>query len=61
MRLSEVLRQYRWATKQGLRELARELGTSPATLSRIELGDTMSGETLAKILLWLLGQETRED
>ena len=54
MRLCEVLRQYRWATKQSLRPLAAELGMSFATLSRIENGGTPDGRNLSAILRWLL-------
>lgn len=57
MRLCQVLRNYRWATKQGLRELAQEIGTSHSTLGRIERGFMPDGKTLTKILVWLLGKE----
>ncbi len=40
----------------GIREAAAELGISPATLSRIERGESMDGATLAKILHWLLSK-----
>ncbi len=54
IQLSEVLKKYRWATNKGLREMAREIGTSAATLSRIERGGMPDGRTLAKVLQWLL-------
>lgn len=38
----------------GVREAAKEIGVSHGTLSRIERGEAMDGNTLAKILLWLL-------
>ncbi len=58
MRLATVLREYRWATKKGVRELAAEIGMSYTTLSRIEnhKGDP-DGTSLSKILVWLLGEE----
>ena len=56
MRLSEVLRQYRWASQQGLRPLAKEIGLSGATLNRIELGKAPDYRSLLKLLHWLLDE-----
>ena len=58
MKLCDVLRQYRWAIRVGVRELAAEIGCSASTLSRIERGHLPDGTTLALILLWLLKKET---
>ena len=60
MKLCEVLKQYRWVRKVGVRELAAEIGLSAATLSRIEHGEVPSGPKLAKILIWLLREEAQE-
>ena len=60
MRLCEVLRQYRWATKRTLRPFAIELGMSAATLSRIENGATPDGRNLSQILRWLLDSPEEE-
>lgn len=58
MRLADVLKQYRWATKRTVRDLAREIGVSHATLNRFEDGrGELSGETLALILRWLMAKE----
>ena len=54
MKLCEVLRQYRWATKIGSREMAAEIGISGSTLVRIERGEVPHGSTMAKVLRWLL-------
>lgn len=54
MKLCQVLKQYRWAAKLGVRELAAEIGCSPSTLARIEHGEIPSGAVLSKILCWLL-------
>lgn len=54
MRLSAVLREYRWATRQSARDLAKEIGVSAATLSRIEHGHDPDGKSLALVLRWLL-------
>lgn len=53
MKLGEVLKQYRWAAKLGVRELAAEIGCHHSTLFRCENGETPSGATLSKILCWL--------
>ncbi len=37
-----------------IRELAKDLGVSPATLSRFENGGNIDGKTLSKILKYLL-------
>lgn len=38
---------------RGLREVAKEIGTSPATLSRIESGKQPDLETFSKLCRWL--------
>lgn len=40
----------------GVREAAAEVGLSSATLSRIERGEAMDGQTLATVLRWLLSE-----
>ena len=57
MRLSEVLRQYRWASQQGLRPLSKEIGLSAATLNRIELGKSPDYRSMLKLLHWLLDEQ----
>lgn len=54
MKLCDVLKQYRWATKISARAMAAEIGFSPSTLSRIEGGEVPTGSNLAKVLCWLL-------
>ena len=61
MNLCTVLKKYRWAMEITIREMAKEIGCSPATLSRIENGETPSGAVLAKILVWLLQEPAAED
>lgn len=53
MRLGCVIADYRWANRIGVRDLAKEIGVSPATLSRIENGGECDGKVLIKILAWL--------
>jgi len=38
---------------KGVREVAREVGTSPATLSRVERGHLPDLETFGKVCRWL--------
>jgi transcriptional regulator with XRE-family HTH domain len=45
---------YRAANNIGVRDLAPEIGTSAATLSRIERGYLPDVETFMKIQHWLL-------
>jgi transcriptional regulator with XRE-family HTH domain len=54
MRLGDVLRKWRRAEDVGVREAAKMIGVSHGTLSRIERGEKMDGDTLAKILKWLM-------
>lgn len=51
-----MLRQYRGTFDLTMRELAIKIGTSAATLSRIERGGTPDLETWAKLQKWLLGK-----
>jgi len=53
MRLGNVIADYRWANRVGVRELAREIGVSHPTLNRFERGGACDSETLTKILVWL--------
>lgn len=59
MRLGEILWLWRRVSNITLRNLADEIGTSAATLSRIEHGEEMDGTTLAKILTWMMGPGKR--
>ena len=53
MKLGEVIRRWRKTSDLGIREVALEIGVSHGTLSRIERGEEMTGDTLAKVLAWL--------
>ena len=61
MRLGAVLKAWRWAEKLNIRTAASGMGVSAATLSRIENGELMDGETLAKILSWLTDTDKGHD
>ncbi len=58
MRLGELIRLWRNVEGIGIRDLAKEIGTSPATLSRIERGEEMDGKTLVALLRWLTSPPT---
>lgn len=54
MRLAILLKRYRIFEEINQRDFAAELGISASTLCRIERGEEMDGNTLAKILTWML-------
>lgn len=53
MMLGSVIADYRWANRMGVREVAKNIGISAATLNRIENGETCDAVTLIKIHAWL--------
>jgi transcriptional regulator with XRE-family HTH domain len=53
MKIGELIKHWRTVEHKSLRDLAPEIGTSVATLSRVERGELMDGHTLAKIFLWM--------
>jgi DNA-binding XRE family transcriptional regulator len=56
MRLGQALNDYRLVESRTVRDVAKEVGISPATLSRIENNKPCDSDTLAAILLWLIGK-----
>jgi transcriptional regulator with XRE-family HTH domain len=50
----EVMRQWRWASRRELKEVAKEIGISDSTLSRFERGESVTADTLSALLKWLL-------
>lgn len=52
-RIGALLVLYRATLRIGIREMAREIGISAATASRIERGHAMDAETLLKMWAWL--------
>lgn len=53
MKIGNLIKSWRTIEQISLRDLAPEIGTSVATLSRVERGELMDGATLAKILIWM--------
>lgn len=58
-RLGDMLRLYRAARGLGVRELAPEIGTSAATLSRIERGHAMDATTMLRLMHWMNERDER--
>lgn len=54
MKLGELIKEYRWAKRINVRDLAKIIGCSAATLSRFERGRNPDGITTTKILKWIL-------
>ena len=61
MKLGSLIAVYRWHYRIGVRELAKEIGTSSATLSRFERDGNCDAATLTKILAWLFSVEARRE
>ena len=55
MHVGKVLADYRYANRIGVRELAKEIGLSAATVNRIELGNDCDSASLLKLMAWLFG------
>jgi len=53
--LGVLLRAWREKERMGIREAAKQIGISHATLSRIENGKATDGQTLWRVLNWLNG------
>lgn len=56
-RVGQVLVLYRASRGVGVREVAKSIGISAATVSRIERGHAMDAATLIKLWTWLIGDE----
>lgn len=53
MRIGTVIQAWRIQKRIGVRDAAKLIGTSPATLSRIENGKNADGKSITKLMLWL--------
>ncbi len=54
MKLGQILASWRWANKLTLRAAGEQIGVSPATLQRLEKGEVVQGDSLVKVLQFLL-------
>ncbi len=61
MRLGPMIGLYRRVHNLSIRPLAKEIGISTATLSRLENGHAVDGATFAAVFRWLLDGEVHED
>lgn len=57
MRLGRLLLLWRRREALTLRAAAGLIGINPSTLRRIEHGESMHGDTLTTLLVWLMGRE----
>lgn len=57
MRLGIVLRKWRLMFDLEVKDVAKEIGISASTLSRLEGGSMPDGETLAKVLCFLMAPD----
>lgn len=53
MRLGNIIKGWRDSQRLGIRAVAKDIGVSHGTLSRIERGENVDGRTLIKVLIWL--------
>jgi DNA-binding Xre family transcriptional regulator len=51
--IGELISLYLRVNDIGVRDLAKELGISPATVSRITKGEQVDQKTLLKLIHWL--------
>jgi transcriptional regulator with XRE-family HTH domain len=56
MLIGTVIRKWRHAEDLGLRDAAKLIGVTHATLSRIERGKPMGAATLVKLLAWMFSE-----
>ena len=68
MRLGEIIQAWRTLNSirdntgdYGIRKVARDIGISHATLSRIERGEEFDSRTMAKLMLWLFQPTESQD
>ncbi len=54
MRIGVVIRRWRKMEERDVSDVAKEIGVSASTLTRLESGQTPNGETLAAVLTWLM-------
>lgn len=57
MRIGKLIRAYRTLEGIGIRAMAREIGISHGTLSRLERGENVDARTLAKVLAWAMKEQ----
>jgi hypothetical protein len=56
MVLGNVIRKWRICEERTLRSVSSDIGISLPTLQRLEMGEKCDGDTLAAVLMWLIGR-----
>ena len=60
LNLSDVLKQWRYGARLSVREAAERIGVNYSTLSRLENGEDPGGESIVRIVRWLLVKEKKK-
>lgn len=60
MNLGSMIAAYRKLNRYGVREMAKIIGVSSATLNRVERGEYCDARTLIKIMAWLFAEPAKE-
>ena len=58
MRLGNLIADWRWRNRIGIREVAKQIGISSSSLSRIENGRSVDSRTMTKLMLWAFADES---
>lgn len=58
--IGELISLYRRVNNMTTRELAEQMGTSPATISRLESGKDCDLGTMLKVINWLFTTKVKE-
>lgn len=58
MRIGQVIKKWRLLSDLDYKKAAQKIGIGGSTLLRIEAGKVPDGETLIKVLNWLMGEES---
>lgn len=56
MKLGQVIKEWRESQKLGIRAVAKDIGISHGTLSRLERDENVDGQTLILVLVWLFSE-----
>lgn len=60
MRIAKLLRTWRFHADMKVGVAAEQIGISSSTLSRIESGKGLDGDTVVRLIDWLFSRETEE-
>jgi len=58
VRLGILINRWRRVEDIGIQDVAKRIGISASTLSRIENGEATDSKTLTKVLAWILEEKT---